>query len=433
MNYGLLGALLCVSGCAAAAAPVGPSGAAPAREEPWPAIPSSVSPPSIAPARYLRTLEYNPAGYTATSALAGSARLQRDSDLLLGDLLFHSPRTLGPRAMALGISCDTCHPNGATHRELSISGLTDRPGSVDLSSHFFRRGADNGVSDPVNVPSLRGVRFSAPYGRDGRTASLGEFTRSVVEREFAGASLGEEALASLVDYLLELDFLPNRNLDQRNQLTARASEAARRGALVFEQPRPGFAGRSCASCHPRSTFFRDGAVHRLGTGSPPSPHAVDGGYETPSLLGLAETAPYFHDGRFASIEAVISWFDESFSLALSQEEQADLGAYVEAVGAVDRPRDERPLAMRLDQVFAYISLVPAEGGARLSVAAIDAVLAELRGEPPALAERIRSLRARLLALRRSAPELTASSATVERVRALRLELARLAADWGGLR
>lgn len=433
MSRGLLGALLYVSGCAAAASPIGPSGAAPAGEAPWPALTSSIAPPSSAPARYLRSLEYDPAGYAATSPLTGSARLERDSDLLLGDLLFHSPHTLGPKAMALGLSCNTCHPNGAAHSELSITGLSDRPGNVDLSSHFFRRGADNGVFDPVNVPSLRGARYSAPYGRDGRTASLGEFTRGVVEREFAGISLADDELAALVGYLLELDFLPNRNLDPRNQLTAHASEAARRGALLFQQPRAAFDGKSCASCHPRSTFFRDGAVHRLGTGSPPSPYALDGGYETPSLLGLAETAPYFHDGRFASIEAVIAWFDESFSLALSPAERADLSAYVEAVGAVDRPRDERPLAQRLDQAFAFITLVPARSGARVNVAAIDAVLAALRAEPQALTDRIRTLRERLLSLRRSAAELSATPETVERVRALRVELARLAADWGGLR
>ena len=116
-------------------------------------------------------------------------------------------------------------------------------------------------------------------------------------------------LAALVRYVQDLDFLPNANLDARSHLTARASEAARRGEAIFTRAEPGFDGGSCATCHDPSTFFRDGRVHRLGTATSPSPSAVDGGYETPTLLGTAETAPYFHDGRFATLREVVGWFD----------------------------------------------------------------------------------------------------------------------------
>src|SRR5262249_51555653 len=118
------------------------------------------------PARYLRSLEIDPGGYDAAAPPGGSKLAGMPNDLLLGDLLFHSPQTLGPRAQAMNVSCDTCHPNGATHRGLSIEGLSDRPGNVDLSSPFFRRASDDGVFDPVNVPSLRGCRYTAPYGVD---------------------------------------------------------------------------------------------------------------------------------------------------------------------------------------------------------------------------------------------------------------------------
>src|SRR5262245_63152621 len=82
--------------------------------------------PSPLPARYLRTLEYDPGGYDATSPPGGPTRGEA-SDLLLGDLLYHSPSTLGPRAQALGISCQTCHPNGAAHTTFLLEGLSDHP------------------------------------------------------------------------------------------------------------------------------------------------------------------------------------------------------------------------------------------------------------------------------------------------------------------
>ncbi len=114
--------------------------------------------------------------------------------------------------------------------------------------------------------SLRGVRFTSPYGRDGRTASLSEFVRDVVTSEFGGAAPPPAQLSALVRYVQDLDFLPNANLDGRGRLTARASASARRGEILFATPRAGFDGGSCATCHVRTSFFRDGRVHRLMSG-----------------------------------------------------------------------------------------------------------------------------------------------------------------------
>ncbi|HET9931106.1 MAG TPA: hypothetical protein VFQ35_10480 [Polyangiaceae bacterium] len=410
-----LAALLVLAACTSPqAAPTAPS----TSSEGTAALPS-FAPPSAMPARYLRTLEYEPSGYSAERA-----KRNPTSDLLLGDLLFHSPRTLGPRARSLGISCNSCHPNGAAHVTFELAGLSDRPGNVDLSSAFFRGASDDGIVNFVNIPSLRGCRYTGPYGHDGRTASLAEFMQSVVHVEFDGAPLSPEHSAALMRYVLDLDFLPNQNLDPRNRLRDGASAAAKRGALLFEAPRTGFGGASCASCHPASTFFRDGQVHRLGSAHSPSPYAIDGGYETPTLLGLAETAPYFHDGRFAHVADVVGWFDVTFSLGLTEAERSDLGAYVEAIGAVDRPRDDRPLAVQLDQVFSYVSLLSLDDQ-EVCDAARDEVDALLATAPLAMRARARDARKSLGALARS------SERTPAAVSSLREELARLAADWAG--
>ena len=57
-------------------------------------------------ARYLRTLVHVPGGYDASSPPGGPARGEA-TDLLLGDLLYHAPDTLGPRARALSVAPDT--------------------------------------------------------------------------------------------------------------------------------------------------------------------------------------------------------------------------------------------------------------------------------------------------------------------------------------
>lgn len=424
-SCGLALALACHAPSRPAAVPrAKPSGAAEAGAAPRPGAPT-VAAPRVLPARYLRSLEYDPNGYDA------AAKTATDGDLLLGDLLFHAPSTLGPRAQGLGISCHTCHPNGAAHTTLLIEGMSAHAGSIDLSSSFFRATADDGVDNPINVPSLRGSRYTAPYGHDGRTASLAEFVQDVITLEFDGAPLPADALAALVRYLRELDFLPNRNLDRSSRLSERASPSARRGEIAFATARAGFGGMSCASCHIPTAFFRDGRAHRLATGSPPSPHALDGGYETPSLLGLAETAPYFHDGRAASLQAVIDWFDQSFQLRLSPQERADLSAYLEAVGAVDRTSDDRPLASRLDHTFAYAALLSEHRSRRVWIAAIDALLAALVGEPAAVAARVAEVREHLKRWRRRVTAGEPLAALAPEAVPLRPALARLAADWAG--
>ena len=417
-----------------AAAPTGAAAAG------WATAPSAVvrpspAPPSLLPerlpARYLRTLAHDPGGYDPTRA-DGTGVI----DLLLGDLLFHSPHILGAEARRLGLSCHVCHPNGVANATLVIEGVSDRPGNVDLTTAHFRAGADDRIADPINTPSLRGVRFTSPYGRDGRTASLSEFVRDVVTNEFGGAPLPPAQLSALVRYVQDLDFLPNANLDERGRLTARAGVSARRGEALFMAPRAGFDGGSCATCHVRTSFFRDGRVHRLMSGRPPSPHALDDGFETPTLLGAAESAPYFHDGRFATLADVVAWFDRTFALGLAAGERADLTAYLQAVGAVDRREDDRSRAQRMVETFVYLGLL-VDGDARDDRAiwngAIDAVLAEMARHPRAAAVEptIAALEARLRAL---AARVNAGAPLPElrpEVLETRRRLIRLAADWAG--
>lgn len=49
----------------------------------------------------------------------------------LGDMLFSSPAILGGVARQAGISCATCHQQGAGNAALYIPGLSSRPGNFD--------------------------------------------------------------------------------------------------------------------------------------------------------------------------------------------------------------------------------------------------------------------------------------------------------------
>jgi Di-haem cytochrome c peroxidase len=241
----------------------------------------------------------------------------------LGNLAFNSPYTLGDTARKAHISCASCHVNGASNPKLFIPGLSTRPGNFDTSNALFNPKTDNGVLDPLTIPSLRGARFLAPYGHDGRTASLRDFVRNVVVNEFAGAEPSAEILDAMVTYIEDIDFLPNPKLDPTGHLGAGATPSQRHGEALFRKPFPNDPDLSCATCHVPSEAFVDHRQHDIGSG---------GLFKTPTLLNANFAAPYFHDGRFDNFDQVMEHFNRVYALGLSTQDRTDLADYLAAVG-----------------------------------------------------------------------------------------------------
>jgi cytochrome c peroxidase len=264
----------------------------------------------------------------------------------LGDLAFSSATILGGVARQAGISCSTCHVNGASNPKLYIPGLSTRPGTFDTTGALFNAKADNHVLDPVTIPSLRGARYLAPYGHDGRMASLRDFIRNVIVNEFAGPEPSPAVLDAMVVYIQDIDFLPNPSLGPGGQLTAQASAAERRGDALFAKPFPHDPALSCAGCHVPSAAFVDHQQHDVGSG---------GLYKTPTLLNADFNAPYFHDGRYDTYDQVVAHFDRVFELGLSPQDQHDLVAYLTAVGDGQRPYENDGVAAELKEISDFAS------------------------------------------------------------------------------
>ena len=246
----------------------------------------------------------------------------------LGNLAFNSPYVLGEVAQKAHISCGSCHVNGASNPRLFIPGLSTHPGNFDTTSSLFNPRTDNGVLDPLTIPSLRGARFLAPYGHDGRTSSLRDFVRNVVVNEFGGAEPSPQILDAIVVYIEDIDFLPNPNLDAAGRLQQNSGLSQRRGEALFSKPFPHNPAMSCAGCHVPTAAFVDHLQHDIGSG---------GLYKTPTLLNADFNAPYFHDGRFGDYGQVIDHFDKTFDLGLTVQDKADLLSYLEAAGDGVRP------------------------------------------------------------------------------------------------
>ena len=290
----------------------------------------------------------------------------------LGDMLFSSPAIFGGPARDAGMSCNSCHQQGAGNAKLFVPGLSAKPGTFDTSGALFNAKADNGVFDPVTPPSLRGAKYLAPYGHDGRIASLREFIRNVIVNEFAGTEPSGQVLDALVTYVNEISFLPNPKLGPGGHLTKEASVSAHRGEVLFNKPFPNNATMSCAGCHQPDAAFVDRKVHDIGSG---------GMFKTKTLLNAKFNAPYFHDGRYDSFGQVVGYFDKHYDLGLAKNEQADLVAYLEAVGDAEQPYTRNTVQAEVDELQAFASVldvaIPAHDKATIALT-VDSVGGEWR-------------------------------------------------------
>src|SRR5277367_1466413 len=288
------------------------------------------------------------------------------------DLPFSSPQILGGMARQAGISCSTCRINGANNAKLYIPGSSSRPGTFDTTGGLFNARADNHILDSLTIPSLRGARYMAPYGHNGRSASLRDFIRNAIVNEFAGPEPSPAILDAMVVYIQDIDFLPNPSLGAGGRLIQRSSAAERHGEALFMKPFPHDPGLSCAGCHVPSAAFVDHQQHDVGSG---------GLFKTPTLRNADFNAPYFHDGRFDSYDQVVTHFDRLFDLGLSAQDRHDLVAYLTAVGDGMQPYEHDGAGASLKEIndFATVlgTAIPA-GDKDIVALAVDTIGNELR-------------------------------------------------------
>lgn len=312
-----------------------------------------------------------------------------------GDMLFDSPVIFGEPAQGMGITCSMCHNRSDINQDFFIPGVSHQRGAADVDGGFFNPIFNDQRSDSLDIPSLRGIRFTGPYGRDGRFGSLRDFTRNVIVNEFAGKEPTPFMLDALVAYMLEFDWQPNSLLNKDGTLNENAPEAALRGEILFNTSFDGMGRRSCSTCHIASANFIDRLSHDIGSGNPASEFARDSAFDTPTLINVAQTAPYMHDGSLATLADVVVWFDETFALGLSAQDKADLTAYLEAVGGADNPWelfDEENTRFALDwaELSTFLStldtLIPAQDGFH-AILLLDTVAPDLRLDASAAIDR----------------------------------------------
>jgi DNA-binding beta-propeller fold protein YncE/mono/diheme cytochrome c family protein len=227
----------------------------------------------------------------------------------LGRRLFtdaRNPRITGRERFA----CESCHPDGGEDQTVW-----------------------NFPSGPRQTPPLAGrLADTAPYNWNGSRSTLpANFERTI--RRMGGVGLQTEELLALEAFFLQGWRVPtNPNLSPDG-----FTPAQERGKAIFEDPSVG-----CAGCHIPGPFT-DGKVYYLETvtEAETQAHAKQAqvgladplSFNTPTLRGLWNSAPYLHNGRARTLREVLDLTAGRMgdTSRLSEADKEDLIEYLEAL------------------------------------------------------------------------------------------------------
>jgi len=214
------------------------------------------------------------------------------AQVLLGKQIFYNAKDSRMNLDSY-ISCASCHLDGG--HDGRVWDFTDRgEGLRNTITLVGRAGMGHGrVHWTANFDEIQDFEndIRGPFHGDGfmSDALFNAGTRSEpLGDPKAGLSPELDALAAYVSSLATMPDSPFRNPDGLLTADALAGKAL-------------FASAGCASCHTGNQFTDSatGVLHDVGTIKPSSGqrlHQPLTGLDTPTLRGLWDTAPYFHDG-----------------------------------------------------------------------------------------------------------------------------------------
>jgi DNA-binding beta-propeller fold protein YncE len=200
-------------------------------------------------------------------------------------------RAADTRMSGLGaFACANCHPDGRA------DGLSWRIQGTTLQTPFL-------------TGRLSGTH---PFKWDGQDATLNiSLTQTV--RRLGGTGIQQDDAKALEAFL--------QSLPRPRAGTTRNRKSVARGKKLFYSKVTG-----CSSCH-SGKRFTDGKMYEL---------AEDlGRVDTPSLIGIKHSAPYYHDGSAATLDALLlengSVHGMGRTAKLDHKQRADLIAFLETL------------------------------------------------------------------------------------------------------
>ena len=136
-------------------------------------------------------------------------------------------------------------------------------------------------------------------------------------KRLGGKGLTGDDKEALMAYVSALRPPPERK--------AKDASAALRGQAIFRSPQT-----ECSSCHGTDGDLPDGVGHDVKSRASGDQRTK---FDTPSLRFVGGSAPYFHDGRYKTLGALLTKSDGKMGHTkhLSPSELADLETYLESL------------------------------------------------------------------------------------------------------
>jgi YVTN family beta-propeller protein len=205
-----------------------------------------------------------------------------------GELLFYDAQLSHDR----WLSCHSCHTDGHTNGLLN-----DNLG-------------DGSFGAPKRVLSLLGVKDTGPWAWNGSMPDLESQARKSILTTMHGPNPTAEQVQDLAAFLRTLSPPPPLRPEKVDEA------AVRRGQKVF-------AGQGCGRCHTPPTYTSS-KTYDVGL----EDEVGNRHFNPPSLRGVSQGGPYFHDNRAASLEEVFTRFGHQLNRELNEQDLTDLLAFL---------------------------------------------------------------------------------------------------------
>ncbi|MGB6221357.1 MAG: MbnP family protein [Haloferula sp.] len=281
-------------------------------------------------------LPANPQGYPITLPKhIPLPALPSDNPILttrvaLGEKLFHEPKLSRTNT----ISCASCHQGETLSdpRQFSpgVDGDHANRHSMPLfnlawKSSFFWDGRADTLRTQALIPISDHLEMDESLENVVAKLKTDPTYPPLFAAAFGSGDITPENIGLAIENFLltrlSLDSKLDQSLKGKDTLT---SEEQRGFELFFteSEPRLGQLGADCFHCH-GGALFTDHSFHNTGlsttddlglektTGKKSDRYK----FSTPSLRNVALTAPYMHDGRFATLEEVIDHYNSGFELS----------------------------------------------------------------------------------------------------------------------
>ena len=245
-----------------------------------------------------------------------------DSGATLGRVLFYDKRLSANQT----VSCSSCHQaeHGFSDPERFSTGfdggLTGRNPMGLTNARFYLRGhffwderaatLEDQTLEPIQNAVEMGMTLEAVEQRLSAEAFYGEFFANAFGDSTVTSDRISRALAQFVRSIVSGDSKYDQGVPLGfSNFTAQENQ----GRQIFNGP----AG-ACAACHGTDNFVPGPAIFNNGLENPYVDKGVgeitglaadEGFFKVPSLRNIELTAPYMHDGRFATLEQVVDFYN----------------------------------------------------------------------------------------------------------------------------